>query len=795
VPDEQQLYERIMGGYVKWVRPILNSSQPIKVKFAMRLNQIVSLDERQQVLTTNVFIDQTWTDPALAWDPTEFKDVRALRIPADQVWRPDTFIYNNADNGSTGFIDGTYIQIRHTGAVNWPVPVRLRSSCVVKITYFPFDRQYCMVRFGSWIYRLTSLFVSSLVLETPVLKTVIFVKSDVQILLPFEVNRTLEADGGGKDGDDHNDNGDAVIYLKRNTFFYLFNIIVPCCMLSVLTLMTFWLPPTSCEKVTLGLNVFLAFSMFMLLIAEEVPASSDAVPLIGVYLCVVMTMTSISVLCAVLVTNLHNRGSKLKAAPRWLARLFIRYLAAPMRVSKDVQLLASTIYLPEHSQFFFLYDDQWKSQNQGVRSQSDEKGNGPSKEGQVFVQASEGSREMTEKGDTSKVGAKSKQMTYDMESKQQTGDGRSHTLQPYCSDSHLGYGWTGSWERVAYEDHNDKEECSGMSNSRDSKNDMPCLYVTQDAKNSHPSHPEVLHMNVTGTDMSHGQISTKPEGSGQAMSVKSFAKNASPKSFDVSGVKKKTEPPALYQETSLCGGDSWFVTQQDRPQTLGKNINQTSSSTSYDHCSLTAPHFKPSLKPQQNFYSSLSPIDSDSEGAFRQLLPVLNDRQVNESPACEAVSRAISPHTHSEGDDDNESEVWVLRDDFKGANFTETNAEGVHFSKNKQQPKLCKTTVVPQSLPSTEHNALSTACEKPTQILSQSARHSRLVLKRARIMIAEWCIIAKVMDRILFILCLIATLFAYIFILIVVPLEFGTQTGNVTFVNTVNTGRYVWQQS
>ena len=73
----------------------------------------------------------------------------------------------------------------------------------------------------------------------------------------------------------------AVIYLKRNTFFYLFNIIVPCCMLSILTLMTFWLPPTSCEKVTLGLNVFLAFSMFMLLIAEEVPASSDAVPLIG----------------------------------------------------------------------------------------------------------------------------------------------------------------------------------------------------------------------------------------------------------------------------------------------------------------------------------------------------------------------------------------------------------------------------------------------------------------------------------------------------------------------------------
>ncbi|GFN98353.1 neuronal acetylcholine receptor subunit alpha-10 [Plakobranchus ocellatus] len=277
VPDEQLLYERIMGGYVKWVRPVLNLSQPIKVKFAMRLNQIVSLDERQQVLTTNVFIDQTWIDPALAWDPAEFKDVRALRIPADQVWRPDTFIYNNADNGSTGFIAGTYIQIRHTGAVSWPVPVRLRSSCVVKITYFPFDRQYCMVRFGSWIYS-QSLVDYEVRQDVSSVDLSSFTKNSEWELLAMRLEKAVVSRTRGHGMHPHLT---AVIYLKRNTFFYLFNIIVPCCMLSILTLMTFWLPPTSCEKVTLGLNVFLAFSMFMLLIAEEVPASSDAVPLIG----------------------------------------------------------------------------------------------------------------------------------------------------------------------------------------------------------------------------------------------------------------------------------------------------------------------------------------------------------------------------------------------------------------------------------------------------------------------------------------------------------------------------------
>ena len=71
------------------------------------------------------------------------------------------------------------------------------------------------------------------------------------------------------------------LHMRRRTFYYLFNIIVPCIMLSILTLLTFWLPTTSGEKISLGLSVFLAFSMFMLLIAEEVPATSESVPLIG----------------------------------------------------------------------------------------------------------------------------------------------------------------------------------------------------------------------------------------------------------------------------------------------------------------------------------------------------------------------------------------------------------------------------------------------------------------------------------------------------------------------------------
>jgi len=61
----------------------------------------------------------------------------------------------------------------------------------------------------------------------------------------------------------------------------VFNIIGPCLWLSVLSVAGFWLPAASGEKVTLGITVLLAFSVFMLLVAESTPATSEFVPLIG----------------------------------------------------------------------------------------------------------------------------------------------------------------------------------------------------------------------------------------------------------------------------------------------------------------------------------------------------------------------------------------------------------------------------------------------------------------------------------------------------------------------------------
>jgi hypothetical protein len=58
--------------------------------------------------------------------------------------------------------------------------------------------------------------------------------------------------------------------------------IIPCLWLTILNLLVFLLPAESGDKISLGVTVFLSFSVFMLVISEKVPVAGT-IPLLGMY--------------------------------------------------------------------------------------------------------------------------------------------------------------------------------------------------------------------------------------------------------------------------------------------------------------------------------------------------------------------------------------------------------------------------------------------------------------------------------------------------------------------------------
>ncbi len=74
--------------------------------------------------------------------------------------------------------------------------------------------------------------------------------------------------------------------LKRKSMFYVLNIILPCVMLSVLQLMVFRVPSAAGEKVSLSITLLLSFTVFLLMVSDNMPQTSTSVPLLGKYLVV-----------------------------------------------------------------------------------------------------------------------------------------------------------------------------------------------------------------------------------------------------------------------------------------------------------------------------------------------------------------------------------------------------------------------------------------------------------------------------------------------------------------------------
>lgn len=71
------------------------------------------------------------------------------------------------------------------------------------------------------------------------------------------------------------------LFLARRHRFFTLNLVLPCAMLSSLTLVTFLSPPDQGEKISLGISILLSFSVFLLSLSENMPKTSEKLPLFG----------------------------------------------------------------------------------------------------------------------------------------------------------------------------------------------------------------------------------------------------------------------------------------------------------------------------------------------------------------------------------------------------------------------------------------------------------------------------------------------------------------------------------
>ncbi|XP_047121680.1 acetylcholine receptor subunit alpha-like 1 [Schistocerca piceifrons] len=335
-PEAKRLYDDLLSNYNRLIRPVGNNSDRLTVKMGLRLSQLIDVNLKNQIMTTNVWVEQEWNDYKLKWNPDDYGGVDTLHVPSEHIWLPDIVLYNNAD-GNYEVTIMTKAILHHTGKVVWKPPAIYKSFCEIDVEYFPFDEQTCFMKFGSWTYD-GYLVDLRHIAQSPDSDT-IDVGIDLQdyyLSVEWDIMRVPAVRNEKFYSCCEEPYPDIIfnITLRRKTLFYTVNLIIPCVGISFLSVLVFYLPSDSGEKVSLCISILLSLTVFFLLLAEIIPPTSLTVPLLGKYLLFTMVLVTLSVVVTIAVLNVNFRSPVTHRMRPWVHRLFIQMLPKVLLIER-----------------------------------------------------------------------------------------------------------------------------------------------------------------------------------------------------------------------------------------------------------------------------------------------------------------------------------------------------------------------------------------------------------------------------------------------------------------------------
>ncbi|KAK1336746.1 hypothetical protein QTO34_002781 [Cnephaeus nilssonii] len=315
------------------LRPAQRDADVVNVSLKLTLTNLISLNEREEALTTNVWIEMQWCDYRLRWDPQDYEGLWVLRVPSTMVWRPDVVLENNVDGV---FEVALYcnVLVSPDGCVYWLPPAIFRSSCPVSVTYFPFDWQNCSLIFQSQTYSTNEINLQlsqedGQTIEWIFIDPEAFTENGEWAIRHRPAKMFLDAAAPAEEAGHQR----VVFYLliQRKPLFYVINIIAPCVLISSVAILIYFLPAKAGgQKCTVAINVLLAQTVFLFLVAKKVPETSQAVPLISKYLTFLLVVTILIVVNAVVVLNVSLRSPHTHSMARGVRKA--RSLPAPSSI-------------------------------------------------------------------------------------------------------------------------------------------------------------------------------------------------------------------------------------------------------------------------------------------------------------------------------------------------------------------------------------------------------------------------------------------------------------------------------
>ncbi|XP_021704264.1 glutamate-gated chloride channel isoform X1 [Aedes aegypti] len=278
---EKKILDQILGAgkYDARIRPSgINGTddKATQVFVNMFLRSISKIDDYKMEYSVQLTFREQWLDERLKFDDIGGRLKYLTLTEANRVWMPDLFFSNEKEGHFHNIImPNVYIRIFPYGSVLYSIRISLTLACPMNLKLYPLDRQVCSLRMASYGWTTADLVflwkegdpvqvVKNLHLPRFTLEKFLtdycnsktntgkyyswpwryLPKSNVLLPILGEYS-CLKVD----------------LLFKREFSYYLIQIYIPCCMLVIVSWVSFWLDQGAVPaRVSLGVTTLLTMA-------------------------------------------------------------------------------------------------------------------------------------------------------------------------------------------------------------------------------------------------------------------------------------------------------------------------------------------------------------------------------------------------------------------------------------------------------------------------------------------------------------------------------------------------------
>lgn len=306
--DVDRLFDDVMekAAYNNRTRPINDQDQAVPVNITFNLAAIKNLDEVSGEFSVVGAMQVMWIDERFKWNPDDYNGTTDIVMPQEEVWIPDLVMVNPAESiKELGENAKFSVRYYSSGVAVWmPVDV-FKSVCSIDIRFYPFDIQNCSMNFIAWGYSKDEIFFN---IPVETIGLGYYTDNGEWTIMERRVFAVNEGDTSM-----------AIISLKlqRIPIFFIVTIVLPIMFLCFLNTLVFAIPVEAEEKVSFSITVFLAFAVFMTIIADHLPTTSNPVSMLCVYLLLNVIGSVFVCFFTILVRRVYQMEDE-KSIPTWL---------------------------------------------------------------------------------------------------------------------------------------------------------------------------------------------------------------------------------------------------------------------------------------------------------------------------------------------------------------------------------------------------------------------------------------------------------------------------------------------